>query len=73
MSSGVSKLDAEQFASISKALADPSRFEMLQRIARPKEAPTCSSTIAPPVSFLASEDAHWITGETIFVSGGAAI
>ena len=29
--------------------------------------------IAPPVVFLASEDARWITGETIFVSGGAAI
>jgi 3-oxoacyl-[acyl-carrier protein] reductase len=28
--------------------------------------------IAPPVSFLASDDARWITGETIFVSGGAA-
>jgi 3-oxoacyl-[acyl-carrier protein] reductase len=29
--------------------------------------------IAPPVSFLASDDARWITGETIYVSGGAAI
>ena len=29
--------------------------------------------ISPPVSFLASDDARWITGETIFVSGGAAI
>ncbi len=29
--------------------------------------------IAPPVVFLASDAAHWITGETIFVSGGAAI
>jgi 3-oxoacyl-[acyl-carrier protein] reductase len=29
--------------------------------------------IALPVSFLASNDARWITGETIFVSGGAAI
>ena len=29
--------------------------------------------IAPPVSFLASDDARWITGETIFVSGGLAI
>ncbi|WP_263381881.1 SDR family NAD(P)-dependent oxidoreductase [Granulicella arctica] len=29
--------------------------------------------IALPVVFLASEDARWITGETIFVSGGAAI
>jgi 3-oxoacyl-[acyl-carrier protein] reductase len=29
--------------------------------------------IAPPVSFLASDDARWITGETIIVSGGAGI
>ena len=37
-----SKLDDRQFALISKALADPKRFEMLQRIAASKEAPTCS-------------------------------
>ena len=36
------KLDAGQLALISKALADPKRFEMLQRIAASKEAPTCS-------------------------------
>jgi 3-oxoacyl-[acyl-carrier protein] reductase len=29
--------------------------------------------IAFPVAFLASDEARWITGETIFVSGGAAI
>lgn len=29
--------------------------------------------IAPPVVFLASDAARWITGETIFVSGGAGI
>lgn len=29
--------------------------------------------IALPVAFLASDDARWITGETIFVSGGFAI
>jgi 3-oxoacyl-[acyl-carrier protein] reductase len=29
--------------------------------------------IAPPVAFLASDDARWITGETIFVSGGAGM
>jgi len=29
--------------------------------------------IAAPVAFLASDDARWITGETIFVSGGAAV
>jgi len=38
----------------------------LGRAGRPED-------IAPPVSFLASDDARWITGETIFVSGGAAI
>jgi ArsR family transcriptional regulator len=36
------KLDAGQFALISKAIADPKRFEMLQRIAASKEVPTCS-------------------------------
>jgi len=36
------KLDADQFALISRALADPKRFEMLQRIAASKQAPTCS-------------------------------
>jgi 3-oxoacyl-[acyl-carrier protein] reductase len=29
--------------------------------------------IAPPVAFLASDDARWITGETIYVSGGLGI
>ena len=38
----------------------------LGRAGRPKD-------IAPPVSFLASDEARWITGETLFVSGGAAI
>ncbi len=38
----------------------------LGRLGRPDD-------IAPPVVFLASDAARWITGETIFVSGGAAI
>jgi ArsR family transcriptional regulator, arsenate/arsenite/antimonite-responsive transcriptional repressor len=42
MSARELKLDDGQFALISKALADPKRFEMLQRIAGSKEAPTCS-------------------------------
>jgi ArsR family transcriptional regulator len=37
------KLEPEQFSAIGKALADPKRFEMLQRIAASKEAPTCTS------------------------------
>ncbi len=36
------RLDDEQLASISKALGDPKRFEMLQRIGASKDAPTCS-------------------------------
>jgi ArsR family transcriptional regulator len=36
------QLDDRQFTLISKALADPKRFEMLQRIGQSKEAPTCS-------------------------------
>ena len=31
------------------------------------------SDIAPPVAFFASDDAAWVTGETLYVSGGAAI
>jgi 3-oxoacyl-[acyl-carrier protein] reductase len=38
----------------------------LGRVGQPED-------IAPPVSFLASDEARWITGETIFVSGGQAI
>lgn len=36
------KLDDRQFTLISKAIADPKRFEMLQRIGASEEAPTCS-------------------------------
>jgi ArsR family transcriptional regulator, arsenate/arsenite/antimonite-responsive transcriptional repressor len=36
------QLDDRQFTLISKALADPKRFEMLQRIAASHDAPTCS-------------------------------
>lgn len=36
------QLDDRQFMLISKAVADPKRFEMLQRIAASEEAPTCS-------------------------------
>jgi len=42
MSTRDTKLNAAQFALISKALADPKRFEMLQRIASSKDAPTCT-------------------------------
>jgi len=35
----------------------------LGRIGRPDD-------IGPPVGFLASEEARWITGETMIVSGG---
>lgn len=37
-----SELDHQQFTSISKAIADPKRFEILNKIARADRAPTCS-------------------------------
>ena len=36
------KLDSRQVALISKALADPKRFEMLEKIGESGQAPTCS-------------------------------
>lgn len=36
------ELDPRQFALISKALADPKRYRILQKIATSSEAPTCS-------------------------------
>ena len=36
------RLDARQVALISKALADPKRFEMLEKIGESEQAPTCS-------------------------------
>lgn len=37
------EIDEQQLSSISKALADPKRFEILQKIAQTQGAPTCSS------------------------------
>jgi ArsR family transcriptional regulator len=35
-------MDDRQFLLISKALAEPKRFEMLQKIGESKDAPTCT-------------------------------
>jgi ArsR family transcriptional regulator len=35
-------MDDQQFTLISKALADPKRFEILQQIGSAREAPTCT-------------------------------
>lgn len=42
MRSAPVEIDDQQFALISKALADPKRFQILQKIGESKEAPTCS-------------------------------
>ena len=36
------EIDQQQFELISKALADPTRFQILRKIAEASEAPTCS-------------------------------
>jgi ArsR family transcriptional regulator len=43
MSSPEVKLDDRQFTLIRKALADPKRFEVLQKIGKAQQSPTCSS------------------------------
>jgi 3-oxoacyl-[acyl-carrier protein] reductase len=50
-----------------------SDFQKNSVASTPLGRPGQPEDIAPPVAFLASDDAGWITGETIFVSGGAAI
>jgi ArsR family transcriptional regulator, arsenate/arsenite/antimonite-responsive transcriptional repressor len=42
MSAPEVKIDDRQFTLITKALADPKRFEMLQKISAANEAPTCT-------------------------------
>jgi ArsR family transcriptional regulator len=42
MSRRKTEIDDQQISLISKALADPKRFEILQRIAQAEVAPTCS-------------------------------
>lgn len=42
MAARAPKLDAHHFALISKALADPKRLELLQRISAAPEPPTCT-------------------------------
>ena len=42
MSAPEVRIDDRQFTLITKALADPKRFEMLQRIGAANEAPTCT-------------------------------
>jgi ArsR family transcriptional regulator len=42
MSAREVQIDDRQLLLISKALADPKRFEMLQKIGQSKDAPTCS-------------------------------
>ena len=41
-------------------------MQALQRVAQPED-------IAPVVAFLASDDARWITGDTIRVDGGSKL
>lgn len=50
-----------------------SEFEATQVAATPLGRVGQPDDIALPTVFLASDDARWITGETIFVSGGAGI
>jgi NAD(P)-dependent dehydrogenase (short-subunit alcohol dehydrogenase family) len=41
-------------------------MQAIQRLARPED-------IGPVVAFLASDDARWITGDTVRVDGGSKL
>jgi len=41
-------------------------MQALQRVARPQD-------IGPVIAFLASDEARWITGDTVRVNGGSKL
>ena len=66
MASSEVELDDRQFTLISKALADPKRFEILQKIGESKKAPSCSC-ISEEVSLAPATVSHHL--KELFAAG----
>jgi 3-oxoacyl-[acyl-carrier protein] reductase len=63
---GVVETDMSSFAKTDAGRDYTLGLQALKRLAQPED-------VAPVVSFLASDDARWITGDTIFVDGGSKL
>jgi 3-oxoacyl-[acyl-carrier protein] reductase len=63
---GVVATDMSSFAKTDAGRDYALGLQALKRLAQPED-------IAPVVTFLASDDARWITGDTIYVDGGSKL
>ena len=63
---GVVDTDMSNFAKTDAGQKYALKMQALQRLAQPED-------IGPVVAFLASEDARWITGDTVRVDGGSKL
>ena len=63
---GVVATDMSSFAKTDAGRDYALGLQALKRLAQPDD-------IAPVVTFLASDDARWITGDTIYVDGGSKL
>ena len=63
---GVVETDMSSFAKTEAGRQVTLGMQALKRVAQPDD-------IAPVVAFLASDDARWVTGETIHVDGGSKL
>src|SRR5712664_3901448 len=63
---GVVDTDMSSFVKTDAGRTSAVNMQALQRVARPED-------IAPVVAFLASDDARWVTGDTVRVDGGSKL
>jgi 3-oxoacyl-[acyl-carrier protein] reductase len=63
---GVVETDLSSFAKTEAGREVTLGMQALKRVAQPDD-------IAPVVAFLASDDARWVTGESIHVDGGSKL
>jgi 3-oxoacyl-[acyl-carrier protein] reductase len=63
---GVVETEMSSFAKTDAGRDYTLGLQALKRLAQPED-------VAPVVAFLASDDARWITGDTIFVDGGSKL